>query len=373
METAKIIDLSLYSEFLLIYLAIYIFINRSKTELSSKLFLVIVATLLVNNFLEAASWIPDGINSSGARFANILINSLLLAFNSLPAVAWVVYADYKIFNNIQMIKKRIFLYMIPFYISVVLVIANLFTDVVFVIDKQNHYSRNIGVYIIASLTYILVFILYIISKRYKKLIDGRVLESIFWFMLIPVCAGIMQVIYFGIPLIWPAFTLSTIIVLNLVENDVFLKDHLTGLSTRGQLEKRLKYMLKRNNNFSVIMIDMNDFKIINDKFGHNEGDRALITAASILRHEVKNQDMVCRYGGDEFMILIDSEHEKAFEHAMFRIQEALNTYNLKNIKPYRLSMSYGGVFVNSTSEKSLHDILTEVDELMYADKEIRKS
>lgn len=366
------IDLLIYSELILIYIIFHIYKQNTRNEWSTKLFLVIAYTLSAVNILEGVTWVLNGIRHPWGVYIIYVTNTLLLAFNSLPAVVWVAYADYKIFNDMEKLKKRFKWYLIPFYISVILLLLNLSTGIVFTVDENNVYSRSIGVYIIAMMTYLMITILYINTKKYKKQIDGKVLQSIFLFMLIPIIAGIIQMLIYGTLLIWPAFILATLIAFIQVEKDAVLRDPLTGLPTRKSLEQRLQYLLNKKIKFSIIMADMDGFKQINDLHGHPVGDQALITAASILKHNVKIYDMVCRYGGDEFIVLVESDDEDSALGVMERIQKALKEYNEKEIQPYRLSMSFGHAFVRSSENTTLQDILNEADDMMYSEKEEKK-
>ncbi len=157
-----------------------------------------------------------------------------------------------------------------------------------------------------------------------------------------------------------------------IEKDSLIKDTLTKLNTRGQLEQKVKYYLKTGASFGLIMMDLNDFKSINDVYGHDEGDVALKTVASIISVSVKRHDMVCRYGGDEFMVLLESCAEGAGEKAKARIEEGLNSYNNKNIKPYDISMSYGVICIEEEKLFQFQDLMVIVDRKMYKDKSIRK-
>jgi diguanylate cyclase (GGDEF)-like protein len=191
-------------------------------------------------------------------------------------------------------------------------------------------------------------------------------------MLIPLSAGFVQIIFFGVPLIWPAFTLATLISFNLVEVETFLKDSLTKLRTRGQFENRLIYMLKKRHCFSIIMIDLNDFKAINDEFGHEAGDEALLTTASLLEESVKKYDTVFRYGGDEFMILIESTKVNATDIVIQRISDEIDAHNIQLVNPFKLSFSFGCKYINPSNKETPKYILDKVDQLMYEDKKYRK-
>jgi len=368
METFRAVDLIIYSELILVYIIVNIYRLGEKNEVSSKLFIFIVYALSVVNILEGVTWALNGFQHPWGRQISFIANTVLLMCNSLPAVAWVSYADYKIFNNIEKLKRRIKWYLIPFYIAVAILVINVWTGIAFTIDQSNVYSRGPGVNIIALMTYAMITGLYFRTRKFKKQINGKIIQSIFLFMLIPVIAGIIQMLAYGVLLIWPSFILASLIAFFQIEKDAILRDPLTGLAIREQLERRAKYLMNKNIGFSVIMIDMDGFKSINDQYGHHEGDRALIIIASILRHSVKAYDLICRYGGDEFIILIETDEENAAAKVSERIHQEFEAFNNKNIKQYHLNISTGHAYWNPSELKSLSEILSEADVMMYQKK-----
>lgn len=101
--------------------------------------------------------------------------------------------------------------------------------------------------------------------------------------------------------------------------DKALKDPLTGLLNRRQMENVLTNICSTANmqqQVSVILIDIDHFKHINDTFGHLVGDRVLKDLSILLRGHVRSQDIVCRYGGEEFcMVLLDTPLDVALKRA----------------------------------------------------------
>jgi diguanylate cyclase (GGDEF)-like protein len=93
-------------------------------------------------------------------------------------------------------------------------------------------------------------------------------------------------------------------------------DSLTGLLNRGEGEARLVARLAAGLPFSVILVDLNDFKQINDQYGHVSGDQVLRTVAHILTSCLRTSDMVCRWGGDEFLLLIAGDKAVADQRAL---------------------------------------------------------
>ncbi len=141
------------------------------------------------------------------------------------------------------------------------------------------------------------------------------------------------------------------------------RDHLTGALNRKALERDLKNL----NGYSVIFIDIDDFKAINDKFGHKVGDEILKKLSVILRSSLRSMDRVYRYGGDEFVILLPKTDLETAEEIAKRLKKASSDISINGIP---LSISTG---VASSSEGTGR-IVSKADERMYKEKrEKRKS
>jgi diguanylate cyclase (GGDEF)-like protein len=106
-----------------------------------------------------------------------------------------------------------------------------------------------------------------------------------------------------------------------------LRDPLTGLANRRALDERLGYEVARHTrhgeSFAVLALDLDGFKAVNDRFGHDAGDEILRDAATALVDVVRAQDTVVRLGGDEFCVLAPQTGHASAEHLAVRVQEAL--------------------------------------------------
>ncbi len=100
-------------------------------------------------------------------------------------------------------------------------------------------------------------------------------------------------------------------------------DPLTGLLNRRILEIRTHELLRSGNTFSLAMADLDHFKQLNDSYGHDMGDRALLTFAQTLRRTLRNDDVIARYGGEEFVILFPGQPVTVAAAALERVREAL--------------------------------------------------
>ena len=156
-----------------------------------------------------------------------------------------------------------------------------------------------------------------------------------------------------------------------------LIDELTGLNNRrGFLALGEHYVKLANRSgmpFMVAFVDLDDMKKINDTFGHQEGNRALVEAANVLRDSCRRSDILCRFGGDEFAILIADVNTKCGDVVLRRIQQKLHSCNATEGRRYALSLSVGIVAANVTEPADLEQLLHEADSLMYAEKQKKKA
>ena len=152
------------------------------------------------------------------------------------------------------------------------------------------------------------------------------------------------------------------------------KEPLTGLYNRKFLYNYIKKMWieenrRENFSFALIFIDLDNFKPINDNFGHEEGDKVLKEVANILKENFRKNDFIIRFGGDEFIILINLQNshissiKKIINSLRKRVEEKLNKYNL--------SFSYG-IAIYPKDGKKLSTLLKKADIEMYKEKKKRK-
>jgi diguanylate cyclase (GGDEF)-like protein len=151
-------------------------------------------------------------------------------------------------------------------------------------------------------------------------------------------------------------------------------DSLTGLLNRrgfiGQAEKQLEIANRGDKYFYLVFIDVNDFKSINDNFGHDAGDIALTEVANILINTFRSSDIIGRLGGDEFAVL-STQHSKLESETSIsrRIIESVQLWKSQNKSNYDLSLTFGmAPFIPNTGCE-LDDLLSQADDLMYDSKQ----
>ena len=152
-------------------------------------------------------------------------------------------------------------------------------------------------------------------------------------------------------------------------------DSLTNLPNRALFKDRLEHALSRRaapGSIAVIFLDLDDFKSVNDSFGHSVGDELLIAVADRLRGAVRAGDTVVRFGGDEFAILLEElDGPEAALASADRIVRALRTPVILRGKPISAPASLGIVF-NETAFEPVDDLLRNADVAMYRAKRAGK-
>ncbi|MDR3139798.1 MAG: GGDEF domain-containing protein, partial [Treponema sp.] len=169
-------------------------------------------------------------------------------------------------------------------------------------------------------------------------------------------------------LIWPCLSAAFLyLYFFIIQSDSNL-DSLTGIGNRYSFNQFISRISQQNakQSYSIAMLDMNDFKKINDAFGHLEGDNALRDMAAIIKTSIRHSGFAARYGWDEFVLAIKTEQN--IEALLARLQTAIDAYNNQGLKPYKLKISYGWDVFTANSGLSVEEFLAHIDSLMYRHK-----
>ncbi|MGL5587074.1 MAG: GGDEF domain-containing protein, partial [Aeromonas veronii] len=149
-------------------------------------------------------------------------------------------------------------------------------------------------------------------------------------------------------------------------------DELTLISNRRGFvmlaEKSLSLASRLQMPLALLYLDLNGFKGINDRWGHAEGDRALIAFATLLKQAFRGADVFARMGGDEFAVLLPNVMEAQAQLAYERFNAMLAEHNQHSGCGYALTCSTGIVCYDGHGCVSLAELLTRADELMYQRK-----
>jgi diguanylate cyclase (GGDEF)-like protein len=155
------------------------------------------------------------------------------------------------------------------------------------------------------------------------------------------------------------------------------RDALTGLPNRVAMEKELQKRIDKEEMYSVLFLDLDGFKPINDNLGHEIGDVVLQSVGQKLMETFRNKDYVCRWGGDEFVVCLYGDVESVIPKLITRIRGKLAEINVnamagrEDLPPYRVGASIG-ISTYPSDGVSVETLIQIADEKMYEDKVSRK-
>lgn len=154
-----------------------------------------------------------------------------------------------------------------------------------------------------------------------------------------------------------------------------MTDELTGLSNRRGFDMLIDHAMamceRSGQGASIVAVDLNGFKQINDSHGHAEGDRALQDFARILQATFRESDVLARVGGDEFCVLLTGTDQAQAQVAIERLTQAIAEHNAQSGKSYRLYFSAG--VACAVPGRAMTDVVAQADQNMYAVKQREKA
>lgn len=153
-------------------------------------------------------------------------------------------------------------------------------------------------------------------------------------------------------------------------------DELTGLYNRRKgielIREQVDQVATLEDPMLIAFIDIDDLKMINDTFGHIEGDVLLRSVATIIRDSLAREDIICRYGGDEFLVALPGACMKDMSGIKARLEAAISNYNTHSLKSYAINVSIGFSECNVQSFRNIEELIQEADDRMYASKRTKK-
>lgn len=151
-------------------------------------------------------------------------------------------------------------------------------------------------------------------------------------------------------------------------------DSLTGIYNRNGGEKLIAKLMRKQHQFALALIDLNGFKAVNDIYGHDAGDEVLIFVAEQLKEKIRKNDVAIRWGGDEFMLLLQADDEASVQKVIEKVNSGVKQpfYFNNDTKPTVVSMSVGVAFFPKSSS-NMHALIKLADIAMYQAKQNKVS
>ncbi len=308
-----------------------------------------------------------------------ILNYVLLVLLALIASTWFAFALAVMELPWRGEKKGKMMIYLPIILSSVITLVWMIADRSAWIDEELTTTALYSVFFLAApVFYLVAGFIYSMREAYKK---KNVLKRNLYFILgiypiIVLASGVVQFLLLRVPFFCYNSMIMIILFSLLTLEDQISIDPLTKLNNRGQL---MRYAMqessihREDSRTFVVMLDANDFKRINDTYGHVEGDRALVLIADVLKRKAADMDIppfIARFGGDEFVMLIHTEPEAETENLAKSLTESLNHMLAKecidNHLPYTISITLGVDEVDKN--ESFQDSLTRADDKLYQTK-----
>lgn len=260
-------------------------------------------------------------------------------------------------------------------VCTLLVISTAFTGQIFYYDAGKIYHRGplFALPMVIMLIMMAIIEGFLISQKQK--IEAHYYRSLLLFLFFPLVGWALQLFIFGLPFSLLGITFAALVLYINIQNRNMDKDYLTGAFNRQAFDKYMQHKIDNatdKKTFSTILIDIDDFKSINDSFGHYKGDDALIHTVEILRKSVHKADFIARYGGDEFCVILDSDSPEALEDTLRQIDESRSYFNESKDIPYELSFSMGYGIYDPAIGNNVKEFFETIDKKMYENKSMQK-
>lgn len=255
-------------------------------------------------------------------------------------------------------KKLSFFTYIPLFINVLICSFSAFAKIVFFIDEYNNYSR--GPLFFLPLSFSVFYILLLVTNPIITRRQGRRRELLYLGSIIAliIAATMLEIVLQFKCLVYGCSAIGLIMYYLLQNIHYFASDTLTGLYNR-QMYIHVLSSIDKIHYCVFALVDLNDFKIINDTKGHDAGDKALVQFAATLNKHLLSIADIYRIGGDEFMLIAKRTTKKDFTLVL---TQALNS----SIQESSLSFAYG--MEEYHAGDNVQELLFRVDKAMYEQK-----
>lgn len=284
---------------------------------------------------------------------------------------WFMYALSKLFPKHEFRRRTRCIFCIPVWIGLVMAVVSPWTQWFYSLTEGNHYMRGrfIWVDVVLDGIYLIAVILIVVRELIQntQMREKSLYVILLFFPLPTIIGNVLQFMFYGLSITWICSAFSIFLLFMNLQNNQIARDTLTGLYNRRQMEKQFSWEIGKLSNADdllyCMMIDVDRFKQINDKYGHVAGDEALKMVAKILRACIPERAFIARYGGDEFIVIGHVVDESEIHELIGQIKEKEKEYS-KDV-PYEITLSVGYIMYSSKDTITVDDILSAADEKMY--------
>ena len=336
-------------------------------QIGDRLYDAMIKITLAGCILEAGTFLIDGVQFPGCRAVSYVTNGLLFMGTITVGFLWCMYVDFQQNNSPRRLRATAWFLLLPVVIIYALSLSSMLgSGMMFSISQDNVYHRGP----FATSSYVLLFFYYAYSLYLttRKRRCGLQIQffPVLYFIIPCVLGTVIQGIWYGITAGWTSVAISMVLVHMQLQSMNAYMDSLSGLYNRRYLDYVLSHRRKQGSRYIYgIYIDVNDFKGINDRYGHSAGDEAIRAIGRILSDSIPNCGAAIRCAGDEFMVLLPTGKEDYTRQVMALIQQ--NADRCSGEHPFPISLAMGCSRFD-TVEGSVEEFLSQMDQQMYRSK-----
>ena len=216
-------------------------------------------------------------------------------------------------------------------------------------------------YVVLAGLYVVMLFMIIVNRKNTNLTHKIIFVLCF---AIPIMGMIVQMFDSRLHFSWTSIVLGILVAYVFLETNPSEEDYLTKSYNRASFEALVKNLKQSEQDFALIIFDLNDFKEINDQYGHHVGDKILMEFTKILKKQFKKDGYVARLGGDEFAVIIQrnfSNSHKNVQAISHKIKQHESVY------VQQLTFSYG--YQKHKKNMDIDELYNKADQKMYANKE----
>ena len=312
-----------------------------------------------------------------SRLVNASFNAVTIMSIACGCYFWFRFIEDRLNFAIPARKTLDRLLALPLLLVCALDVISIFTGWIFYIDADNHYQSTSLFVIHTTVNYFYLLIPTVCSayravKTHSKQ-ERAEYRTYALYMIAPLLSGALEEALPQVPLLALNIFTMILILFLMIQNMQVYNDALTGLNNRRRLNRYLEESLPKasvQRPVLLLILDLNDFKRINDDYGHLEGDNALRTFSGVLRETAARYSaFAARYGGDEFCMVMDAGANEP-EQVAENIRESLRKTRIKELAgdaAYELTVSVGYAVCDGT-ESEPDAVLAEADKRLYENK-----
>lgn len=349
----------------LVTLLINIALSPNGLTFRNKLFILIIIMNLLTMIIEVITFAAENRDASFYYYLNITSNNILFLYAPITGGLFASYVDYVLHRDRTRLVKYWY-FMQPAIIVAIALLINLFTPIVFSISSAGVYTREAYYLILIVPLYLLFIHVFGVTAMYKPKGDYKLLIGVGIYLFGPILASIFQLFFKSdLLLIYPVGAMATVFAYLTFESTNGSTEFFTKLFTRERATFLISDKLSNNDEFSIIMFDIDNFKYINDTYGHAVGDEAILFVANSLKNHFKSC-LVSRWGGDEFIVISTMTNYHTIISECSILQKEMT--ESQNIDIEEISFSMGFSIHEKDENKSMESLIVEADQMMYRNK-----